>query len=65
MYESKVMYTKSPATVLYKIGGHRIFILSTGLYHEKIKKQGTRQFLLDLVNPADMHFSCQSDLSVH
>jgi hypothetical protein len=51
-------------SVLYKIGGHIIFILSIGLYHEEIKKEGTSQFLLDLVNPADMHFSCQSDLSV-
>jgi hypothetical protein len=64
VYESKVLHNRSPVIVLYKIGGHVIFIISIGLYHEEIKKEGTSQFLLDLVNPADMHFSCQSDLSV-
>ena len=63
VYESKVLHNRS-VVVLYNIGGHRILMLSIGLYHEEIKKEGTSQFLLDLVSPADMQFSCQSYLSV-
>jgi hypothetical protein len=62
VYES--LHNRPPVIALYNIGGHKILLLSIGLYHEEIEKEGTSQFLLDLVNPADMQLSCQSGLSV-